>query len=193
VTRYHDLLELLKGHVHRDGPYRLASGKLSPCYLDVRGALLTRRGAILAAAAVLAELRREGIPCRALGGPGLGGALLASSCLATARADRMPDLAGFVVRPEKKGHGLRNRIEGDVGGKVCVVVDDVATSGGSLLGACEAVAGAGGLVAACVVVTDRLEGARQLLAGAGRPAFFPLMTAADLGVHDAVGDPVEPG
>jgi orotate phosphoribosyltransferase len=94
VTRYHDLLELLKGHVHRDGPYRLASGKLSPCYLDVRGALLTRRGAILAAAAVLAELRREGIPCRALGGPGLGGALLASSCLMAARADYGPTWSG---------------------------------------------------------------------------------------------------
>jgi orotate phosphoribosyltransferase len=193
MTRYPDLLELLKGHVHRGRPYRLASGKLSPYYLDVRGALLTRRGAFLAAAAVMAELRRESIPCRALGGPGLGGALLASSCLMAARVDYWPNMVGFVVRPERHGHGLCNRIEGDVGGRACVVVDDVATSGGSLLGACEAVAQARGLVAACVVVADRLEGARQLLAGAGRPAFFPLVTAADLGVDHAVGPAVEPG
>ena len=63
-----------------------------------------------------------------------------------------------------------------------VIVDDVATTGGSSIQAVEAVEAMGGEVAAVVVVLDRLEGAAEAFAARGL-AFRALATIRDLGVE----------
>ena len=87
-------------------------------------------------------------------------------------------MTGFFVRKEAKKHGLQQWIEGPFieEGTPVAVVDDVLTSGGSLVAAIEKARQAGGVVVAAAVVIDRGEGGRQVaeeaLEGAPLHALF---------------------
>ena len=72
-------------------------------------------------------------------------------------------MTGFFVRKEAKKHGLQQWIEGPFieEGTPVAVVDDVLTSGGSLVTAVEKARQAGGVVVAALVVIDRGEGGRE--------------------------------
>jgi orotate phosphoribosyltransferase len=64
----------------------------------------------------------------------------------------------FVVRKEPKGHGLRKKIEGIVQpGSRALIVDDVLTSGGSILQAVQEAREAGLIVEHALVIVDRQE------------------------------------
>jgi orotate phosphoribosyltransferase len=64
----------------------------------------------------------------------------------------------FVVRKQAKDHGLGKLIEGSFQpGDCAVIVDDVLTSGGSLLKAVAAARGAGLTVTHALVIVDRKE------------------------------------
>ncbi len=71
------------------------------------------------------------------------------------------------VRSGRKGHGLGRRVEGWSGPGRAVLVDDVATTGGSLASAVEALREAGVIVEEAVVILDRGEGAAERLSGLG--------------------------
>ncbi|MEM4200329.1 MAG: orotate phosphoribosyltransferase [Nitrososphaerales archaeon] len=68
------------------------------------------------------------------------------------------------LRREKKEHGLTKRLEGAIypGWKV-LVLDDLATTGESILTAVNAVRSEGGIVGDAVVLIDRKEGAEKAL------------------------------
>jgi orotate phosphoribosyltransferase len=68
------------------------------------------------------------------------------------------------VRKEQKEHGREKRVEGllQPGDKV-LVLDDVVTTGKSLLEAAEAIRGEGGIVDDAVVLLDRQQGAEENL------------------------------
>lgn len=89
-------------------------------------------------------------------------------------------LDAFTVRKRPKGHGTGRQIEGGLppGARV-VVVDDTATSGGSLLEAVRVLRRHGAAVAGVLALVDRDEGARQLLAAAGCD-LRAVFTASDL-------------
>jgi orotate phosphoribosyltransferase len=73
------------------------------------------------------------------------------------------NVRGFLVRKEEKGHGVDGLIIGSVKpGDRCLIVEDVTTSGGSLLRACEIVQKFGCEVAEVISVVDRNAGAREL-------------------------------
>ena len=72
------------------------------------------------------------------------------------------------VRKEVKQHGLRKQIEGDFKpGLKALLIDDVATTGSSLLKAIEALRSEGIQVYDAFVVVDRGEGAKEKLASVG--------------------------
>ncbi len=72
------------------------------------------------------------------------------------------------VRKEEKGHGTKRLVEGETPpGSRALLVDDVATSGGSLAGAVAALRESGLVVASALVLVDRQEGAGSRLAGLG--------------------------
>ena len=78
----------------------------------------------------------------------------------------------FFVRKAPKAHGTRETIEGlgpaeSLGGKKVMVLDDVATSGGSIMKAIEAAREAGAIVDVGLVLVDREEGAEASLAAQG--------------------------
>jgi len=68
------------------------------------------------------------------------------------------------VRKETKQHGTSKMIEGHLNsGANVVVIDDVATTGNSVIDAVEAIRSNGGIVKYAVVLIDRLEGASDTL------------------------------
>ena len=65
-----------------------------------------------------------------------------------------------MIRKEKKGYGTSKLIEGELNeGDDVIVVEDVTTTGGSLLKAIKAIQDNGGNVKRAFVVVDRQEGA----------------------------------
>jgi orotate phosphoribosyltransferase len=86
----------------------------------------------------------------------------------------------FSVRKRAKRHGRGQLIEGcfEPGARV-VIVEDVITTGGSALKACEAVNQARGEVIGVVGLVDREEGGRAALEAAGLNTIV-LYTATDL-------------
>lgn len=72
------------------------------------------------------------------------------------------------VRKEGKGHGLERTVEGAVIPKWrALVIDDVVTTGGSIISAVEGLRKAGCVAKEAAVLVDRLEGGKDGLASAG--------------------------
>jgi orotate phosphoribosyltransferase len=140
------------------GEVTLASGRTAQYYVDARRALL-RPPAFRATGALVAdEARRLG--AAAVGGPTLGADPVACSVLAAA-----DDLKAFIVRKERKEHGLQRWVEGPAiePGERVLVVEDVVTSGGSLVSAIERVREEGIEIAGALAVLDRLAGGRKAI------------------------------
>jgi orotate phosphoribosyltransferase len=137
----------------------LASGKRSSYYFDARQVLLDPEGAALAGRLTYEALSHT--QPRAVGGLTLGADPLVCAASAAAFADGVR-WSGFFVRKEAKKHGLQQWIEGPFleEGTPVVVVDDVLTSGGSLLIAIDRARKAGCVVVGALVVVDREEGGR---------------------------------
>lgn len=160
---------------------RLSSGKRSSYYLDARQVLLDPEGATLAGRIGFELLRRHSPS--AVGGLTLGADPLVSavSLAAWAAGERW---TGFLIRKEAKSHGLQQWIEGPFieEGTPVVVVDDVLTSGGSLLTAIERARQAGGDVRAALVVVDRQEddGRRRVEQVLGDAPLHAVFTAPEI-------------
>ncbi len=179
------LIELLKRDSLRLGSFTLASGRTSHYYIDGRKVTLSAEGAPLIAAGILDVIRREaGIS--AVGGLTLGADPIVGAVLGLAGSQGLSSLRGFLVRKQAKAHGTGNLVEGPLEpGSTVVIVDDVATTGGSSLQAVDAVEAIGCKVAMVIVVLDRLEGAVDAFAARGL-RFNALLTIRDLGVEPLV-------
>ena len=81
-------------------------------------------------------------------------------------------IPAFIVRKEAKGHGTGNYIEGlknmEQGCRVALV-EDVVTTGGTLLQVIDRVEAAGFVVGLVVTIVDRQEGGAEMLAEKGYP------------------------
>lgn len=176
------LMELLQRDALRTGTFTLASGRSSHYYVDGRKVTLSAEGAALIGRGVLAQL--ADLPAvAAVGGLTMGADPIVGATLAAAGAQGRGELRGFLVRKEAKGHGTGKLVEGPLEpGSAVVIVDDVATTGGSSLQAVAAVEAMGCTVARVVVVLDRLEGAAEAFAARGLD-FRSLVTIRDLGVE----------
>ncbi|MFO0952534.1 MAG: orotate phosphoribosyltransferase [Isosphaeraceae bacterium] len=176
------LIALLKRDALRTGQFTLASGRSSHYYVDGRKVTLSAEGAAAIGAGVLERI--ADLPkVDAVGGLTMGADPIVGATLAAAGSGARPALRGFLVRKEAKGHGTGKLVEGPIEpGETVVIVDDVATTGGSSLQAVAAVEALGCKVARVVVVLDRLEGAAAAFAAKGLD-FQSLLTIRDLGVE----------
>lgn len=153
-----ELLKLLKKKAVKTGRVKLASGKISDFYVDGRLITLLPHGAWLIANIMLSMLEGEKID--AIGGLTMGADPIAGAVAVVAHERNIP-LTTFIVRKAKKDHGMQRQIEGPVlkkGARV-VIVDDVATSGGSILEAKAALDAVGAKTVCAIVIVDRQEGA----------------------------------
>ncbi len=88
---------------------------------------------------------------------------------------------GFVVRDNTKGYGLNVEIEGYLPEKdePTVIVDDVLTTGASVLRTASIVEGTGAKVVAVCVMVDREEGGRGILESCGYRV-YPCFTLSEI-------------
>ena len=178
------IVALLGREALRTGSFTLASGRTSHYYVDGRKVTLSAEGAALIGPAMLEILDGlGGEPVDAVGGLTMGADPIVGATLAAAGASGRGGLKGFLVRKEAKAHGTGNRVEGPITpGMRVVILDDVATTGGSSLAAAEVVEAMGCTVRAVIVVLDRLEGAAAAFEARGLE-FHALATIRDLGVE----------
>ena len=151
---------LLEAGCIKFGEFTLKSGLKSPIYIDLRQLitypkLLQQVGA--AYLPLLEKLRFDRI----------AGLPYAAIPIATTIS-----LAGnypmIYPRKEVKTYGTKAEIEGEYHeGETVVVIDDLATTGGSKFEAIEKLAGVGLVVKDVVVLVDRQSGAKESLAKAG--------------------------
>lgn len=172
------LLHLFRARAFSFGQFTLASGKTSSYYINSKKALFHSEACWLLGDALF-ELTRD-LELDAIGGLEVGALpMAAAAVLRYHQAGK--NLEGFFVRKQAKDHGSKERIEGvlEKGSRVCVI-DDVFTSGGSVLQAVEAVEAHGATVVAVSCIVDRLEGAREKLAPRFR--YLPIFTIRDFGI-----------
>jgi orotate phosphoribosyltransferase len=170
------LLALLRERCYREGDYTLASGRKSKFYFDSKTLLMSAEGVSLIGEVLYDRLSQLDI--QGIGGLEIGAIPLttATVCMYHRHGKAME---GFFVRNEAKKHGTKKIIEGLLrSGSRVAIVDDVATTGGSIMKAVEAVRRAECDPVLITVLMDRLEGARELFAGEGIP-FQPIFTIDD--------------
>jgi orotate phosphoribosyltransferase len=185
-SRREELIQILiaKGLRKFDEPIQLASGEWSSDFLDGKEALQTWRDLSLAGEAIYETVRDAGVTFDAVGGLTLGADALSVAVAAAA------DSSWFIVRKEPKGRGTGRSIEGtqlDASHRV-LLVDDVVTTGGSILKAYEIVRReAGSTVVGAVTLVDRGDQAAPKFAELGIP-YFPMATYTDLGIVPVGGE-----
>ncbi len=175
------LIELIKLRSFQEGPdFKLASGKTSTFYFNMKPTMLDSEGAYLVASLILDQLERTDADL--IGGLEMGAVPIASSVAAVAFTEGRK-LSAFFVRKQAKEHGTQSLVEGlakgeSMAGKKVVVVEDVTTTGGSALKAAEALKAAGAEIVRVITIVDRLDGAAEAFAAACIE-FAPLLTLAD--------------
>ena len=177
------LREIIRQKSLRIGDFTLSSGKKSSYYLDCRMTTLDPKGALLIARLILDRIRARKIQADAIGGLTIGADPIAAAVAVVSALDGQP-LPAFIVRKETKNHGTQRLIEGYDGkpGSRVIVVDDVCTTGDSILTAAARAEEAGYEVVAAFCVVDREEGGTEVIAK--RYPFYPLFTAQEL-LNDA--------
>ena len=154
------LIEILKENkVFEEGDFTLASGKKSNYYVNMKRAI-TEPEILSTIAKLINEKIDDDID--KIAGPALGAVPIAT---AVSLESGKPLL---MIRKEKKGYGTSKLIEGDLlEGDNVILVEDVTTTGGSLLKAINAILDNGGVVKKAFVVVDREEGAMETFANEG--------------------------
>jgi len=175
-TLHRDLASLVRtqGYERREEPFRLTSGGLSHDYVDGKHAVARGDGLRLVSQAVIDVI--DG-PFDAIGGPTMGADAIAHGVALLSGA------GWFSVRKEPKGHGRHSWIEGtrlEEGDQV-VFVEDVVSTGASLLRAVERVLELGVVPVAAVTLLDRSTAAGRRFAERGI-RYLPLLTSADIGI-----------
>ena len=167
------LAAAIKDVAYLEGDFLLRSGKRSKYYIDkyrfeTQPRILAEVGKCFAEHTTDATTR--------IAGAELGGVALAAA------TSMVCDRPFIIIRNAKKDYGTSNLFEGvlEEGDRV-LIVEDVATTGGQVLEAAQAITANGAHVEKIVAVIDRQQGARENIEGAGF-VFDALFTSADLGI-----------
>ncbi|MDY6912226.1 MAG: orotate phosphoribosyltransferase [Chloroflexota bacterium] len=150
------LREIVLEKSFRYGYFTLTSGMESLYYFDGRLTTLSPEGSHLVGKIVFNLLKDTGI--EAIGGPTLGADPIVAAVALTSHLEGKP-LPAFIVRREPKKHGTQRHVEGHLPPEGTVaIVDDVITTGGSILRAITVVEKAGCKVGKVIVLLDRNQG-----------------------------------
>ena len=163
------LKEILLEKSYREGTFTLTSGKTSDFYIDGKQTTLSAEGAYLCGKLLLELIEKEEHPIDAVGGMTLGADPLVTAVSIVSYLEKRP-IPAFIVRKEAKGHGTGNYIEGlknmPKGCRVALV-EDVVTTGGTLLKVIERVEAQGFVVGLVATIVERQEGGTQALSDRG--------------------------
>ncbi len=158
-----DLLSIKAVFFRPDEPFTWASGIKSPVYCDNRLTLSSHKVRTDIENAIAETIKTEYPEADALMGAAMGGIPHA------AIVAQMLELPMGFVRASAKDHGRQNRVEGgDVNGKKIVVIEDLISTGGSVLEVVDALREAGAEVLGIVsIFTYGMQKGIDRLAAAG--------------------------
>jgi orotate phosphoribosyltransferase len=169
------LVAELRTHALVIGDVTLTSGMKASYYVDAKRAILLPVG-FQALGILLAERARD------WGATAVGGMTMGADAVACAALAGGAQVKGFFVRKDAKAHGLQRQIEGPPleAGDLCLVVEDVVSTGGSTVAAIEALKAAGHQICGVVSVLDRLSGGAAAIEAAAGAPYAPLTTIDDV-------------
>lgn len=172
---------LLKAGCVKFGEFTLKSGLKSPIYIDLRQ--------IISFPKVLKQVGSAYLPIlKKLSFQRIAGLPYAAIPIATTISIQ----GGYPMiypRKEVKGYGTKAEIEGEYhAGETVVIIDDLATTGGSKFEAIEKLIGAGLIVKDVIVLIDRQSGAREALELAGYHLHATLTITELLDYWEKTGD-----
>ena len=171
---------LLEAGCIKFGSFTLKSGLQSPIYIDLRQ-IITYPKLLEQVAAAYLPLLTE------LAFDRIAGLPYAAIPIATA-VSLQGNYPMIYPRKEAKSYGTKAEIEGEYhAGETIVVIDDLATTGGSKFEAIEKLTGVGLVVKDIVVLVDRQSGARESLAQAGYAMHSVLTIGQLLGYWEQSG------
>jgi len=166
-----EMIELLKKcDAIKFGRFVLTSGAISDYYIDIKKA--STNPEILKKIAESMKEYAEGYDY--IAGMELGAVpLIVALSLET-------NIPYVIIRKDVKKHGTNKNIEGDnVSGKKVLIVEDVTTSGGSVVKAINIIRQNKGLVDEVVVVVDRESGAEKKIRKHD-VNFIPILSVSDI-------------
>jgi orotate phosphoribosyltransferase len=156
------------------GDFTLASGKKSRYYVDIKRASTNPRILKIIAHAIKEKIKSNSISADYIGCVALGGVPIA---VAVSLETGLPLI---IIRKEVKEYGMKGQIVGEFKpGESVLMVEDVATTGGSVMKAIEMLRGEGVIVRYVIVVVDREEGALAALSKTG-VELIPLVKRSEL-------------
>ena len=170
------------------GTFKLSSGQTSSYFFDGKQVVLDPVGAHLAGNAMLELIRERAPDANAVAGPTVGADPIVTAAMLLSAGTEQP-LAGLFVRSERKDHGTERIIEGPLKrGMRVVIVDDAATTGGSLVYTtrCLREAGLDLEVVLAITLVDRLAGYEAAMNEIGVPA-ASVFTLDDFTPPEAAG------
>lgn len=178
------LVDLVRreSHIRRDVPFRLSSGELSRDYIDGKRALAHGAALAFVCESVISRAKELAVEFDAIGGLTMGADAIAHGVAL------ILGVQWFSVRKEEKEHGKQELIAGaelSPGTRV-LLVDDVITTGSSILRALQAIRDEGAEVVLAISLVDRGEAARPQLEARG-VLYEPLMTYRDLEIEPVGG------
>ena len=157
------LLQLLKTDAFFREKITLSSGKQSDFYIDARRVTLHPEGAYLCGRIIYDMIKDDAIS--AIGGPTLGADPMLGAIGVISYQEHKP-VNTFIIRKAPKPYGKQQQIEGPLlrAGSRVVVIDDVATSGKSIIQSLEVLKPLNVTVVKAICIVDRREGAAENLA-----------------------------
>ena len=165
------LKELLLKKSYREGTFQLTSGQTSDFYVDGKQTTLSAEGAYLCGKQLFQLIKNHHEKIDGVGGMTLGADPLVTAVSLVSHLENDP-IPAFIVRKESKGHGTDNYIEGKnnlAPGSLVALVEDVVTTGGTLITVIERVESEGFRVGLVATIVDRQEGGAENLAAHGYP------------------------
>jgi len=158
MGQFHNKLGTALVECHKYGDFELSSGKRAKEYYDLAPLFLSPDGLRLVSDEVvnaLGEVEFDALGCYELCPVSLVGAILCRT---------FTNKRGFIVRKTRKGHGTNNLVEGDSRpGDRAVILEDVTSTGSSVMKAIRAVEGLGCEVVRILTIINRQEGCDELL------------------------------
>lgn len=162
----------------RFGEFSLHSGRTSPIYIDLRLLASFPEALRQAATAYRTLLKKMTFDL-------LAATPLAGLPIGTAISLEM-NVPLVYARPTTKGYGTGKQIEGKwEAGQRAVMVDDLITSGDSLLQGIKMLTSAGLIVTKAVVLLDREQGGREMLKSHGYTLSRAMTLGEVLAVYEA--------
>jgi len=173
-----ELINDFKLHAFRIGDFTLASGEKSKFYFNVKNAYTFPN--IMQKISSLLMFELNNVEYDVIGGVELGAIPLIT---ATSMKTHKPFI---MLRKFKKDYGAKQLIEGKYAqGSKVVMIEDVTTTGGSVIKAIDLLRNNHAVVDTVVTVVDRANGAKEALGSMGI-RLIPLFTLADFTEGDQV-------